>query len=61
MADNELYRQQDDLLHDVGNKYTKNWGSLLNFIGRYLYILINYFTAEVEDASFMIDRLNQIG
>ena len=33
MANNELYRQQDDLLQDLGNKYTKNWGTLLNFLG----------------------------
>lgn len=41
MADNELYRQQDDLLHDVGNKYTKNWGSLLNFIGNLTFQMIS--------------------
>ncbi len=34
MAENALYAQQDDLLADVGNKYQKNWGTLLNFLGK---------------------------
>ena len=58
MAENALYSQQYDLLDQIGNKYTKNWGTLLTFLG--MNNSLNGWV-EVEDTSFLIDRINSAG
>ncbi len=43
MAENALYQALDNYNTSIDNKYKKNWGSLLNFLGIfYLIILFRY-------------------
>lgn len=34
MAENALYQALDNYNTSIENKYKKNWGSLLNFLGK---------------------------
>lgn len=42
MAENALYEQQEDLYELVGNKYNKNWGTLMSFLGIFINHLLKF-------------------
>lgn len=54
MSENALYNALAEYNKQITNDYSKNWGSLLNFMGKLLVQCLLWFLMFVEDDTGML-------